>query len=48
VLADAHVVPDLAEVVNFAAVVNEGDSDHRAVNAGTGTEFYVIANPHRA
>ena len=38
----------MAEVVNFAAVVNEGDSYHRAVDTGTGTEFYVIANPHRA
>ena len=44
----AHIVTDLAEVVDFAAVAHEGFAHDRSVDASAGAELYAIANPHAA
>src|SRR5262245_44788525 len=40
--ADHHVVPDLHEIINFAALADDGVLERPAIDAAIGADFHVI------
>jgi hypothetical protein len=48
VRTNPYVVPNLAEVVEFAAVSNDRFAHDRAVNAGARAQFHTISNANAA
>ena len=48
ILANAHVMPNLDQVVEFDAVLDHSVGQGAAVNAGIGADLHIVANAHSA
>jgi hypothetical protein len=48
VCANSHVVPNLAHVVELRPIADDGFAHHRAVDAGSGTQFNPVPNAYAA